>query len=73
MKRTIEQVTCDGCDSEVLCRDFATIASFGTEMHLCRACLKSFRDDVEKEYRRVIHGQEPDRRGGWRNLGEYDG
>lgn len=39
----------------------------------CEKCLKELMNLVEEEYRRVFQGQVRDRRGGWRQLGSYDG
>lgn len=71
-REAITVIHCDGCNvTKPLNQTWAHLKS--QELDLCPKCLKDLHDAVEVEYRRVIHGQVRDRRGGWRNLGEYDG
>lgn len=59
-------VTCDVCGSPI-----NNAHSHGSvkEKDFCQSCLVT----LHREYMRVIEHQVPDRRGGWRMLGEYDG
>lgn len=72
MRSTITVVECDSCHTDRPAdRTWAHIKRL--DLDLCPECLKALWADVEKEHRRVIHGQVPSRRGGYRQLGEYDG
>lgn len=69
-RQTQEIVTCDYCKGKIGSPfDSAQICGMDT----CKPCLEQLHNEVELEYRRLIKGEVPSRRGGWRKLGEYDG
>lgn len=66
MKSQITLIACDGCQGEI--KDSLKAGRIG-ELDLCEKCLK----EAYLEHERVVHGRVPTRRGGFRQLGEYDG
>lgn len=68
---TTETLICDFCEKEIKDK---TSSGSGTVMgkDACPACLTLLHKEVDLEYRRVIHSEVPSRRGGFRQLGEYD-
>lgn len=74
MREQITVIRCDDCGYEKQPgATWACLKRGELELDLCPTCLEALHEAVTLEHRRVIHNQVPDRRGGWRNLGEYDG
>lgn len=59
------KITCDGCGSDIDNISHPTLF----DKHYCATCCRK----LEEYYRKVVHGEVPDRRGGYRQLGAYDG
>lgn len=64
--RTIEVKCCDLCDAVEQVPDLL-LQSFKNK-HICDSCHK----ELNLEYMRIYKKMVPDRRGGFRVLGEYD-
>lgn len=78
MRTTTQVVKCDWCGKLIdppTPDRVATIPVGGTDglRDICKPCIGALRDKVDAAYRRLFHNEVPDRRGGWRQLGEYDG
>ena len=63
--RTIEAKFCDLCD---IVEDAKFPLNQFNEKHICESCFEALYFD----YLRIFKSQVPDRRGGMRQLGEYD-
>lgn len=63
---TTMKVICDGCKSFI---DGADGSGRIGDLDLCIVCLKT----AFLEYKRIVEKEVPDRRGGFRQLGMYDG
>jgi len=61
-------INCDFCQTRITDK----IASV-MEKDVCVECLKKLHDEVDLEFNRVVNGLVPDRRGGMRQLGMYEG
>ena len=65
--RTIEVKCCDLCDTIESKEEPNHLKAF-KDKHICKTCY----EELHLEYLRIFHNQVPDRRGGMRQLGEYD-
>lgn len=71
MKQTTEKLFCDVCKAEIRDRTLAGSAEINGADY-CPGCLENLYKQVRDAYFRLMLGEVPSRRGGYRRLGEYD-
>lgn len=70
MRKTEEKLFCDCCQKEIKDRTPSGSASI-QDKDYCPECLTKLHREVDEEYHRVIKGEVPARRGGYRKLGDF--